>query len=321
MKVLVTGATGFIGSALLRRLERTGLEVLACARSVPASSAGSGRVQWLERDLGFSGDPLEGVDDLDVVVHLAARVHVIDEKAGRPLEQYRRVNVGGSSRMARSAARRGAKRFVFISSIGVNGNRSSRPFTKDDPPCPAGAYAVSKFEAETELKTVAAETGLELVVIRPPLVYGPGAPGNFGRLLRAVRMGVPLPFAMVRNRRSLVARANLVDLISVCIGHPAASGRVFLVSDGQDVSTPELIRKMARAAGLPARLFPVPPRLLMLAAGACGKKADLERLVGSLEVDISDTCTTLGWRPPVSLDRGVSNAVHIRGGKAKVRVF
>ncbi|MFO8088287.1 MAG: NAD-dependent epimerase/dehydratase family protein [Desulfatiglandaceae bacterium] len=309
MKVLVTGATGFIGSALLRSLQSTEIDLFACARNVPIIGLDSRHVCWLECDLNSSKDPLREVGGFDAVVHLAARAHVFDEKECEPLEEYRKTNVQGSIRLARNAAGHGTKRFVFISSIGVNGNRSFRPFTAGDPPAPVEPYAVSKLEAETELRRVSAETGIELVVIRPALVYGPRAPGNFGRLVKAVRSGIPLPFAAVKNRRSLVALANLVDLITTCIDHPEASGRTFLVSDGEVISTPELIRKLARAVGRPARLFPVPTELLMLAARMVGRTAEMEKLTGSLEVDASHTCETLGWHPPVSMDQALSDVL------------
>jgi nucleoside-diphosphate-sugar epimerase len=305
MKVLVTGATGFIGSALLRSLESTAMDLVACARNVPLKGFDSRQVCWVGCDLTSSRDPLAEIGELDVVVHLAARAHVLDEKEGESLEQYRRTNVQGSTKLALSAVDHGVKRFIFISSIGVNGNRNSRPFTAGDPPAPAESYAVSKLEAETALRRVSAETGLELVVVRPALVYGSSAPGNFGRLVKVVRSGVPLPFAAVKNRRSLLALRNLVDLITICIDHPAAPGRVFLVADSDVISTPELIRNLARAVGRPARLFPVPTALLMLAARMVRRTAEMEKLTGSLEVDISHTCKTLGWYPPVSIDQAL----------------
>jgi nucleoside-diphosphate-sugar epimerase len=309
MKVLVTGATGFIGSALLHSLERTSVEVFACARNVPFTGFDSRQVRWVHCDLVSSRDPLAGLAGLDAVVHLAARAHVLGKKDRESLEDYRRINVKGSIKLARSAVGRGVKRFVFISSIGVNGNRSFQPFTAGDSPNPVEPYAVSKLEAETELRRISVETGLELVVIRPTLVYGPCAPGNFARLIKLVRGGIPLPFAAVKNRRSLLALGNLVDLITVCIDHPAAAGQVFLAADGEAISTPELLRKLARAAGRPARLFPVPRAVLMLAGRMVGRAAEMEKLIGSLEVDISHTCKTLGWSPSVSMDQELSDAV------------
>jgi nucleoside-diphosphate-sugar epimerase len=309
MNVLVTGATGFIGSALLRSLESTGMNLFACARRVPLTGLDSRHVHWLKCDLASLIDLPADVEGLDTVVHLAARVHMSAEKDHEPLQEYRRVNVQGSLRLARAAAGHGAKRFIFISSIGVNGTRSLRPFTPEDPPGAVEPYAVSKLEAENELKKVSAETGLDLVVIRPALVYGPHAPGNFGRLVRLVRSGMPLPFAAVKNRRSLLALANLVDLMTTCIDHPEASGRVFLAADDETISTPELIRKLARAVGRPARLFPVPTALLMLAARMAGRKGEMEKVTESLEVDISQTCRTLGWRPPVSMDQALMDVV------------
>jgi len=307
MKVLVTGATGFIGSALLRSLGSTGMDLFACARNVPPSEVDSKHVAWVGCDLASLKDPLAGIGELDAVVHLAARAHVLDKKEGEPLEQYRRINVKASIKLARIAAAHGVKRFVFISSIGVNGNRTTRPFKAGDPPAPVEPYGVSKLEAETGLRSVSDETGLELVVIRPTLVYGPCAPGNFGRLVKAVRSGIPLPFAAVKNRRSLLALQNLVDLIIICIRHPAAPGQVFLAADGEDISTPGLIRKLGCAAGRPARLFPVPTALLMVAGRMVGRTAEMEKLTASLEVDISHTCKTLGWYPPFSMDQALSD--------------
>lgn len=310
MKVLITGASGFVGSALLQRMGSTPLEPICLVRKVAQRTDTSSGIPWLEYDLTSSSEGLAGqIQGLDAVVHLAARAHVIDEKLSDPLPEFRKVNVEGTLNLARQAAEAGAKRFVFISSIGVHGNQSSRPFTVRDALNPVEPYAVSKLEAEQGLRKISEETGMELVIIRPPLVYGPGAPGNFGRLVRLVRKGLPLPLGLVQNKRSLVALDNLVDLIVTCLDHPAAAGQTFLVSDGEDLSTPELIKRLATAMGRPARLVPMPPALLKLGGAVTGKKAEVDRLIGSLQVDIGHTCETLGWRPPVSVDEGIRRSV------------
>jgi UDP-glucose 4-epimerase len=244
-----------------------------------------------------------------VVVHCAARVHVMADTAANPLEEFRRVNVQGTLNLARQAAAAGVRRFVIVSSIGVNGAETfQRPFTAHDEAAPHSPYAASKYEAELGLQALAAETGLEVVIIRPPLVYGPGAPGNFGSLMRWLKRGVPLPLGAIHNQRSLVALDNLVDLLVTCITHPAAANQTFLVSDGEDVSTTELLRRMGEAMGRPARLLPVPVSLLKLAAIVVGKPDVAQRLCGSLQVDISKTRQLLSWTPPLSLDEGLRRA-------------
>ena len=232
------------------------------------------------------------------------------ELAVDPLTVYRQVNVEGTLALARQAALAGVRRFVFISSIGVNGNQTSVPFTADDVPCPQEPYAVSKYEAEQGLLLLADEFGMEISIIRPPLVYGLGAPGNFGSLLKWVGKGIPLPLGAVRsNRRSFVALDNLVDLIMTCIDHPAAANQTFLVADGEDVSTAELLQRMARAMDSKARLLPVPVWLLEKAASLLGKRDVARRLCGSLQVDITHTRHRLGWAPPIGLDEGLRRAV------------
>ncbi|WP_238474351.1 NAD-dependent epimerase/dehydratase family protein [Pseudomonas cavernae] len=253
-------------------------------------------------DLSANTSWSEALVGVKVVIHAAARAHVLNETADDPLVAFRRVNVSGTLALARQAAQAGVERFIFISSIGVNGNQSSRPFTADDLPSPNEPYAVSKHEAELGLRQLAAETSMEIVIIRPPLVYGPKAPGNFGRLIKTVSKGVPLPLGAIHNRRSLVALDNLVDLIVTCIDHPAAANQTFLVSDGEDLSTTELLRRMGVALGKPARLLPVPSWLLEAGAAMLGKRALSRRLCSSLQVDISKTRELLGWAPPVSVD-------------------
>ncbi|MCO6055382.1 SDR family oxidoreductase [Pseudomonas sp. MOB-449] len=300
--LLLTGGSGFVGQVLIKRMLNDGCysPVAAVRRQSVDFPAAVSCVQV--GDLSASTDWSAALTDIEVVIHAAARAHVLSEVASDPLAEFRHVNVSGTLALARQAARAGVRRFIFISSIGVNGNQSSRPFTADDVPNPAEPYAVSKHEAELELRNLAAQTGMELVVIRPPLVYGPNAPGNFGRLIRVVSKGLPLPLGAIHNRRSLVALDNLVDLIVTCIDHPAAANQTFLVSDGEDLSTTELLRRMGVALGKPARLLPVPSWLLEAGAAMLGKKALSQRLCGSLQVDISKTRELLGWTPPLSVD-------------------
>lgn len=222
-----------------------------------------------------------------------------------PIAEYRRINTNVTLELAKKAAQAGIKRFIFISSIGVNGNVNIRPFTAEDQPNPAEPYALSKWEAEQGLWQIQQETGMDVVIIRPPLVYGPGAPGNFGSLVRWVKKGVPLPLGAIHNKRSLVGIDNLVDLIIRCIDHPAAANQVFLAGDGEDLSTTELLRGVGEAMGKPARLIPVPAGLLQLGATLLGKKAMAQRLLGSLQVDISKTCEMLDWKPPYTVQEGL----------------
>jgi nucleoside-diphosphate-sugar epimerase len=258
-------------------------------------------------DLAPDTDWHEALQGCQALVHCAARVHVMDDGATDPLAEYRRANVEGMLHLARQAAEAGVSRFVFLSSIKVNGEQTpvDRPFTADDMPAPANPYAVSKHEAEQGLLALAEKTGLEVVIIRPPLVYGPGVKANFASMMRWLDKGVPLPLGAIHNRRSLVARANLVDLILTCLDHPAAANQVFLAGDGEDLSTTELLRKLGQALGRPARLLPVPEGLLEGAAGLLGKRAVAQRLCGSLGVDIGKARERLGWEPPVSVDQAL----------------
>lgn len=248
----------------------------------------------------------------DVVIHTAARVHIMQERALDPLAEFRRVNVAGTLNLARQAADGGVQRFVFLSSIKVNGEMtpSGQPFTASQAAAPLDPYGVSKAEAEEALRRLGAETGMEIVIIRPPLVYGPGVKANFGRLVSAIGRGWPLPLGCVEhNRRSLVALDNLVDLILTCTTHPAAAHQTFLVSDGKDLSTAELLRRVGMAMGRPARLLPVPSRLLRAGAMLAGKGDLAQRLLDNLQVDITHTRQTLGWQPPISVDEGLRRVV------------
>lgn len=307
--ILVTGANGFIGSALAARLSRSSTGARAAVRELPAA-----RQRGLEYvtapSLHADADWRSALEGVTAVVHAAARVHVMRDEAPDPLAEFRRANVEGTLALARQAAAAGVGRFVFVSSIKVNGEGTppDRPFTAADEPQPQDPYGVSKLEAERALATVARETGLEVVIVRPPLVYGPGVKANFFALLKWLDRGVPLPFGAIRNRRSLVALENLVDLLAVCAEHPAAAGQTLLVSDGEDLSTTELLRRLAAALGKRARLVPVPQPALILAARALGAGSLAQRLCGSLCVDIAPTRRLLSWSPPIGVDEGLRAA-------------
>ena len=309
MSILVTGANGLVGKRLVSRLVEAGLSVRAAVRSVDlAADVGD---QVTVGPIDKTTDWQRSLQDVQVVAHLAARVHVMHDTEVNPLAAFRKVNVDGTLNLARQAAAAGVKRFIFISSVKVNGESTSpgRAFTETDTPNPQDAYAISKMEAEQGLRQLAAATGMEVVIIRPPLVYGPGVKANFAALMRAVQKGWPLPLGAIHNQRSLVALDNLVDLIITCITHPQAANQTFLVSDGQDLSTTELIRGMAQAAGVPARLLPVPVWALQAGAKLLGKGDAVQRLCGNLQVDISKARKLLGWVPPISSDEGLRRCV------------
>lgn len=306
-KILVTGGTGFVGGALLRRLvAQPDLQVLAWIRRVDSVlPVGVVPVSVSLNRTFAAGTQVEGVD---TVIHCAARVHVMQDHATDPLAEFRKVNVDGTLELARSAVASGARRFIFISSIKVHGETTlpNKPFAADDtPPVPTDPYALSKLEAERGLQVLAAETGMEVVIIRTPLVYGPGVKGNFRTMLRWLTRGVPLPLGAVGNKRSLVALDNLVDLIVTCIDHPAAANEILLVGDGEDLSTSDLLRRLASALGKPVRLLPIPVTRLEAVAGFFGKRGAYDRLCGSLQVDISKTRSLLGWAPPVGVDEAL----------------
>ena len=309
MTTLVTGANGFVGSALCARLRRDGVSARGAVRAL--SSPPDGAETVVIGSLSSETDWTAALRNVDQIVHLAARVHVMNDKSSDPLAEFRRVNVEGTVALARQAAVAGVRRFVFLSSVKVNGEftKPGHPFTADDVPAPEDPYGVSKHEAEQLLRQIAAETGMEVVIIRPPLVYGPGVKANFESMMRWLARAVPLPLAAVTgNRRSLVALDNLVDLIMTCLNHPAAANQTFLVSDGEDLSTAELLKRMGAAMGRPARLFRMPPALLKLGATLLNKRAIYQRLCGSLQLDIAKTRQLLGWTPPVSVDQGLRRA-------------
>jgi nucleoside-diphosphate-sugar epimerase len=303
--ILVTGANGFLGHALSRALQTKGLAVRGAVRS----TAGDAEINV--GDIGPDTDWKNALADVGVIVHTAARVHAMSDTADDPHKQYRQVNVEGTLNLARQAASAKVKRLIFISSVKVNGESTvqGKPFTTDDHPQPDDPYSVSKWEAEVGLQKLARETGLEVTIIRAPLVYGPGVKANFRRMMRWVNLGLPLPLGSIDNKRSLIAIDNLVDLIITCIEHPAAANQTFMAGDGQDLSTTELVRAIGRAMGKPVRLYPCPAGLLLLAASLLGKRVMVQRLIGNLQIDISLAKSLLDWMPPVSLEEGLRRTV------------
>jgi nucleoside-diphosphate-sugar epimerase len=305
MQVLVTGAAGFVGRVLCGTLAAAGHTVHAAVRGAAGAPPGATSVRAIGDLATFDGwEPV--LQGIDAVVHLAARVHVMRDTAADPQAAFDAVNATATERLARACARAGARRFVFFSSVKVNGEGTGQQaFTETDPPAPADPYGRSKLEAERAIARIAVDGGLEPVVLRPPLVYGPGVGGNVLRLMRLIERGVPLPLGAVRNRRSMVSVWNLADATRACVVDPRAAGRTFLVSDGDDLSTPRMIAELARGMDRPARLLPVPPVLLRAAAALLGLKAEVDRLCGSLQVDASAIGHTLAWTPPVTADEGL----------------
>lgn len=300
MNLLVTGASGFVGRALIGQAIGRGWRVRAAVRREVLFPAGC--EVCIVGDVGPDTDWDDALRDCDAVVHLAARVHVMRESVSDPLREFERVNVQGTSNLARQAAVAGARRLVFTSSVKVHGEERSVPYGEQDPPAPEGPYAESKWRAEESLRLIAGQTGLEVSIVRPPLVYGEGVGGNFLEMIRWLHKGVPLPFGSLANKRSLVAVDNLVELLLLCAQHPAASHQAFLVSDGEDLSTTELLRRVARALGRPARLWPAPAWLLTRLAAAVGRDEAARRLCGSLQVRTDKARSVLGWAPIVHVD-------------------
>lgn len=308
--ILVTGGSGFIGSAVINTALAMGKKVRASLRHIDANAPANADTVLIG-NLDGNTDWSASLKDIEAIIHTAARVHIMHDAAADPLAEFRRVNVEGTLNLARQAAASGVKRFVFVSSIKVNGEatRTGVPFTADDAAAPQDAYGLSKYEAEIGLHQLAAMTGMEIVIVRPPLVYGPGVKANFAAMMRLLSSGLPLPLGAVNgNRRSLVALDNLGDLLLKCIDYPAAVNQTFLVSDGEDLSTTELLRRAGRVMGKQGWLLPVPPKLLQFAANTLGKADVAQRLLGSLQVDITKTRELLGWTPPISVNEGLRRA-------------
>jgi nucleoside-diphosphate-sugar epimerase len=308
--ILVTGANGFVGRALCQRLLANGHFVIATVRSAQSTATlPAGLRSVFIKPLAPETDWSDALPSADVVVHLAARVHVLSRHATpRSLSDFHTVNVLSTVQLAQAALKAGVQRFFFLSSIGVNGNATlpGKPFSEQDQPAAHNQYSRSKLEAEQALHSLTANSAMQSVIIRAPLVYGPGNPANALRLLQAVHQRRPLPLASVRNLRSLIYLGNLVDSIALCCVHPNAAGQTYLVSDRQDVSTPELIRHIATAFGIQPRLWPFPPTLISAAAALLGKRDTADRLIGSLAVDSSKIVRELGWNPPYTMEEGLA---------------
>ncbi len=307
--IAITGANGFVGKALINELSKSHqLSILAISRKPYDISNHNLHINsFVIPDFSEATQFEKCLVGVDVVVHTAARVHLINDAVEDPLTEFRNVNCRNTLTLAAAAAKNGVKRFIFISSAKANGEISAfgHPLTEEDIAEPVEPYGISKYEAELELLKLASNTGMEVVVIRPPLVYGPGVKANFKSMMTWLNKGIPLPLGAIHNKRSLVSLENLVDFIVTCLSHPAAANQVFLVSDDEDLSTTDLLKRMASALGRPARLIPVPEGVLSLFAILIGKKNFSQRLCGSLQVDISKAKTLLGWIPPISVDDGL----------------
>ncbi|WP_434058237.1 NAD-dependent epimerase/dehydratase family protein [Acinetobacter indicus] len=305
IKILITGASGFVGQTLIQKLQHNrNLELIVLSRKA---------VKTLHNDIhqlvGNDIFSMQWSKDIDVVIHLAGRAHILNEQTTDPLSEFRKVNVEGTLQLARQALDKKVKRFIFMSSIGVNGSvTSQQPFTEDAPAQPHADYAVSKLEAEQELKKLFAGSDTELVIIRPPLVYAAHAPGNFARLLKLVASNLPLPFAGTNNKRSFVALENLVDFIQTCIEHPNAANQTFLVADQTPISTRELVQYLKQGMGKPARFIYIPQPLMKLGAACIGKSKLYEQLFESLEVDTTKAQKLLGWTAPLSTQQAMLQA-------------
>lgn len=304
-KVLITGASGFVGRALCEEMGRRFAKIKVAVRKPQASDATIETVIVSEIDGATDWEyALKGVD---LVIHLAARVHVMKDLSKNPLDEFRKVNVEGTAHLARCAARAGVKRFVYVSSVKVNGEETvgEQTYSESDVPSPRDPYGCSKWEAEQILRQISAETGLEVVIVRPPLVYGAGVKGNFAQMLKVLSKGIPLPLTSIINQRSLVYVGNLVDALSTCGTHPLAAGQTYLISDGEDISTPDLLRNLGAGMARSVRLFPCPPRLLECVGAMVGKSDQVQRLLGSLRVDSGKIRRELNWTPPYTLQQGL----------------
>lgn len=315
MKIMVTGANGFIGKSLVQYLSERNYDVISLVRNLGGSEDFEhSNIQLID---SFDADSIKNIDfsDVSCIVHLAARAHILSLDEEDSLLQFRKVNTKATLCLASAAADAGVKRFIFLSSIGVNGTSNVRPFTIQSPPDPKEDYAISKYEAETGLMALSKSKGIEVVIIRPPLVYGPDAPGNFGRLAKLANSFLPLPLASIDNKRSFVSIGNLVDLIERCIEHPDAVNQVFLVSDDEDISTSQLLKMLREAAGKRPLLVPMPITILKFLGRLLNKESVVNRLCDSLQVDISFTKNTLMWKPPQSVSEGIKSCFYTINGR------
>lgn len=305
-KILFTGANGFVGQTLCKELLHLGWQLRSALRHAGNLTVGSESL--IVGNIDGQTDWSQALQDVDVIIHLAARVHVMKDTVPDPLAEFLKVNLYGTSNLAQQAARAGVKRLVYVSSVKVNGEKTAEgqlPFTESDQPDPQDPYAISKWRAEQDLQRIAQETGLEVVIVRPPLVYGPGVKGNFLRLLKAINRGIPLPLAGINNLRSLVYVGNLVDALITCAEHPAAAGHTYLVSDGEDISTAQLAEKIAHSLGRNNHSFYFPFALLRSMAAIAGRTEQLDRLFGSLQISNEKLRRELGWSPPYTMEQGL----------------
>lgn len=311
-RILVTGANGFVGSRLiLSKSPSSSFQFRAVTRGKFVISTPDVEVVEVA-DIGPFTDWSAALNNIDIVIHLAARVHVMDDASIDPLLEYRAVNVGGTLNLARQAAVAGVRQFIFLSSIKVNGEETAPGefFSENSKPNPLDPYGISKYEAEEGLKEICSQTGMEYVIIRPPLIYGPGVKANYLRLVHAVQKGFPLPFGCINNKRSMLALDNLIDFIVLVATDPRAANQTFLLSDGQDLSSKELVTKIALAFGIAPRVLPMPTVLLKVLGVLLGKRAAVDRLLGSLQIDSSKARQLLDWIPPVTVDEGISRTVN-----------
>jgi len=311
LKCLITGANGFVGSRLLGVMSQSEqFDLVAHSRKEPVILISNAEyLPFGIIDGNTNWSPI--LKNIDVVVHCAARAHIMNERAKDPREEFRKINCNGTLNLAQHCVKSGVKRFIYLSTIGVNGIKTDLgvPFTENDTPHPNNSYALSKLEAEEGLKIIAKNSTLEVVIIRPPLIYGPKAPGNFGSLLKILKRGIPLPLSGIHNKRSLISLDNLIDFILTCISHPRAANEIFVISDGFDISTPELIRGLTFSAKWPNRLFYVPTPVLSLIAKFFGIEEKMQGLCGTLRIDITKAKRLLDWVPPLSVDQSIRAAI------------
>jgi nucleoside-diphosphate-sugar epimerase len=311
MKILVSGANGFVGKPLCEALIKRGWMVRGAVRSQGFDNLS---IEFVKiNDINAQTDWSEALRDIDVVIHLAARVHNREEMSADPLMEFQKVNVEGTKQLAMQATKAGVKRFVYVSSIGVMGPQGKLPFTEEDKPNPQNYYSISKWEAEKCLSEIAKKYGLEVVIIRPPLIYGPNAPGNFFKMTQLIKKKIPLPLASIKNLRSLIYIDNFIDALVLCVNHPKAAGKTFLISDGDDVSTPQLFIEVAKAMGAKINLLPCPIFLLKVLALFTGKRLVLSKLLDYLQIDNSKIKHDLGWKPKVCMGVGLKRTFEKHG--------